>query len=354
MSLPDISVIIPVYNGEKYLEKAILSVIKQPNKSLELIIINDGSIDNSSEICDYFKSKDKRIKVIHKKNEGVEVSRNLGIKLSKGKYITFLDQDDEWVKDVYNEDIKYILNDNHDVICFGYYLANQNIDRIKERKVISKTIDCKSGYENIKSLSWYHHSSYFFKRDLIVKNNILITKGRHEDEIFRDKCLYKAKKIQLVDKNLFYYRNNYQSVTHQNIDVEKLYYSLLENWLSAKEWYRLQNKYDEDILNFCDHMIGIYALEMIKQKCKSKLCNKNDINKLLKTNCYDLYLEKLKYEEAGKSVKLDYKLYTENEKVFIIKYFIIGKLDNIARFIISNIPLLKNVRDYVKYDKKVY
>ena len=92
----EISIIVPVYNTEKYIIRCINSVLKQTFRNWELILIDDGSIDSSGKICDFFQKKDNRIKVIHKKNEGVSIARNLGITLSKGNYITFIDSDD-WV-----------------------------------------------------------------------------------------------------------------------------------------------------------------------------------------------------------------------------------------------------------------
>ena len=92
-----ISVIIPIYNVEKYLTKCIESVINQTYKNLEIILVNDGSTDNSKEIIDKYSSIDSRIKVINKKNGGLSDARNVGIELAKGEYITFLDSDD-WIE----------------------------------------------------------------------------------------------------------------------------------------------------------------------------------------------------------------------------------------------------------------
>ena len=92
----DISVIIPVYNVEQYLRRCIDSVLKQCNILFEVIIVDDGSTDKSSQICDYYKNMDSRIKVVHKKNEGLGYARNTGIDIAKGKYIFFLDSDD-WI-----------------------------------------------------------------------------------------------------------------------------------------------------------------------------------------------------------------------------------------------------------------
>ena len=89
-----ISVILPIYNVEKYLEKCLKSVINQTYKNLEIILVDDGSKDNSPQICDEYAVKDKRIVVIHKSNGGLSDARNAGIEIAKGKYITLIDSDD--------------------------------------------------------------------------------------------------------------------------------------------------------------------------------------------------------------------------------------------------------------------
>ena len=89
-----VSIIVPVYNTEKYLSKCLDSIVNQTYKNLEIILINDGSTDNSKAICEDFAKKDKRIQVINKENSGVSVSRNKGLSLAKGNYIAFIDADD--------------------------------------------------------------------------------------------------------------------------------------------------------------------------------------------------------------------------------------------------------------------
>lgn len=105
-----LTVIVPVYNVEKYLDTCIKSIINQTYSNLEIILVDDGSKDDSGRICDKYAEKDKRIKVIHKENEGLSEARNLGIKLSKGDYITFVDSDDyidERMYEILIHDLEY-------------------------------------------------------------------------------------------------------------------------------------------------------------------------------------------------------------------------------------------------------
>ena len=126
MKKEKVSVIIPIYNVEKYLEKCLNTIINQTYKNLEIILIDDGSTDKSSTICDEYCEKDKRIKVIHKNNEGVSSARNKGIELSKGKYIVFIDPDD-YVTDEHVE-VLYdcIISNNVDLVISNLIDINED------------------------------------------------------------------------------------------------------------------------------------------------------------------------------------------------------------------------------------
>lgn len=113
-----ISVIVPIYNVEKYIEKCINSIINQTYKDLEIILVDDGSTDSSGKICDEYAKKDKRIKVIHKKNGGVSSSRNIALTIANGDYITWIDSDDWIEKDTYSKLADIILKNKADIIQF--------------------------------------------------------------------------------------------------------------------------------------------------------------------------------------------------------------------------------------------
>ena len=103
-----LTVIIPVYNVEKYINKCLESIINQTYKNLEIILVDDGSTDNSSYLCDEWQKKDSRITVIHKKNGGLSDARNAGLQIAKGELITFVDSDDYVMLDTYDTGNKFI------------------------------------------------------------------------------------------------------------------------------------------------------------------------------------------------------------------------------------------------------
>ena len=104
-----VSIIVPVYNVEKYVERCIESIIKQSYKNLEIILIDDGSKDNSGKICDEYAEKDNRIKVIHKKNGGLSDARNTGLNIADGEYICFIDSDDYIHKDLVKDNLEKLI-----------------------------------------------------------------------------------------------------------------------------------------------------------------------------------------------------------------------------------------------------
>ena len=118
-SQPLVSVVIPSYNHEQFVQDTIQSVIDQDYKNIELIIIDDGSKDNSGEICEKWRKRDKRIIVIHKKNGGLSSARNAGIEIASGKYIAFIDSDDYVSKDMYYELYQRLIENESDIIICG-------------------------------------------------------------------------------------------------------------------------------------------------------------------------------------------------------------------------------------------
>lgn len=155
-----VSIIIPVYNTEKYLEHCITSVLNQTYKNIEVILVNDGSTDNSGEICDKYATKDCRIKVIHQKNSGVSTTRNIGISVAVGQYIQFIDSDDS-IDPIMTENLINAVNDNIQLVICGY--KSINLDR--QNRINAKEY-CPNEYIYNKT-DFMLHFADFFNSDLI-------------------------------------------------------------------------------------------------------------------------------------------------------------------------------------------
>lgn len=231
MSLDLVSIVIPVYNVEKYVDKCIESVVAQSYRVLEIILVDDGSSDTSPSICDAWKEKDSRIRVIHKKNEGLGMARNSGIETATGKYICFFDSDD-YIENTAIEIIyKKIIEDNSEIVVFGYTSVNRdgtvNFDRVP--------CTPKSCYENDevqelfvphmiapdlhKNEDWGLQMSAcmtMISVDLIKNNNFsfISEKKNISEDVYSLINLYKnVKKVSVVKKALYYYVNNPLSLT---------------------------------------------------------------------------------------------------------------------------------------------
>lgn len=226
-----VSVIIPVYNTEKYVEKCINSVLNQTLKEIEVIIINDGSTDNSLEIINKF-SVDERIKIISRENKGASKTRNEGLNLSKGKYLYYLDSDDYLEgNDALESLYKKCEDENLDIVIFDYYKVEGNskkyITTIQEKECINKV-------KNIYNMIDFNGCSIWckmIKKELYLKNGIKFLEEifLSEDWNISIKLASKAKKIGKIDKAFYnYIQHNMQGT--KNIDIAR---SLKEEYKSS-------------------------------------------------------------------------------------------------------------------------
>lgn len=207
-----VSIIIPVYNVEKYLKRCLDSVLCQTYTNFEVILVDDGSTDNSRDICDEYKKYDKRIKVIHKNNEGVSVARNKGIEVATGKYILFLDSDDFIEKNCIEILIKSISNKKYDLVIYGYIMEFLNNDI--ENKVVTPNnkIYCKVE-EYLNEFQYYRENGLFgyvwnkmYQTEILRKYDILFENNAFpEDVYFNFVYLQYCKEIMVINKSLYHY-----------------------------------------------------------------------------------------------------------------------------------------------------
>lgn len=187
-----LSVIVPIYNVELYIERCIESLINQQQNAIEIILVDDGSPDRCPAICDDYEKKYENIKVIHKKNEGLGLARNSGIQIAKGKYIAFVDSDDYVEEDFYKILLEKALEDDLDVCLAGSYIFDNdgelNVVRATDEELCEKmltgsnvrTLGAKviSANENGKDYLTASAWSGIFKRSLFSKNKLLFPSER--------------------------------------------------------------------------------------------------------------------------------------------------------------------------------
>lgn len=263
-----ISIVIPVYNTEKYLERCVNSIIDQIENECEIILVNDGSTDNSGIICNEFSSKyPEYISVIHKENGGLSSARNYGIKKAKGKYILLVDSDDYLVQGL----IKILTNEiktDKDIYEFGYKIYINN----KEKKVIYPYISENNDSTNylINSLKKQNYEWYpwkcLIKKSLYEKNNLLYPLNKKYEDVFLIPRLYnKARSIKGVKTiGYHYFLGRPGAITTEinyKTEIDKLYV-ISENIKYFKEKC---SKELSDLL--CNNFAKIYCSSLVLLYC---------------------------------------------------------------------------------------
>lgn len=216
-----ISIIVPVYNTQDYLEKCVNSILNQTYDNFELFLINDGSTDSSIEICKKFANNDKRVKLIDKKNEGVSKTRNLGIEQSTGDYITFIDSDD-YVSSRFLEVLIYGFSKGVDLSSCGYKLTGMNLgfnDRYflnkHNGKIISSQELLKGIIDTSKNKFQWFSVRNLYRKDIIDKYNIRFKEHLQlgEDCLFLINYVQNINSAFISSEELYMYYINSSSAT---------------------------------------------------------------------------------------------------------------------------------------------
>lgn len=213
------SVIVPVYNVEKYLKECVDSILKQTFTDFELILVDDGSTDSSPELCDEFARNDDRVKVIHNKNGGASVARNTGMKAAQGKYLINIDSDDYFLSDNVFEELHSHANDK-DIILFKYQKFYDDENKFEKCPFSYSMISTDDSF--VESVDKLVKADAFFgmawmktiKRELIVENDIYFEEGIVAEDIDWNYRLYcSAKSLVTIDESFIAYRQRANSVT---------------------------------------------------------------------------------------------------------------------------------------------
>lgn len=311
---PLLSVIVPVYNVEDYLSKCIDSLIVQTLKDIEIILVNDGSIDKSGDICDKYRLKDNRIKVIHKENGGLSDARNVGIDIARGKYISFIDSDD-WIEPKMFEILYSLAIKNEADIVQGDYIKvydeNVIVNNISERitKYNSEQIlNELYGPNYIKTVIVWNK---IYKRELF--NEIRFPKGKLcEDEFTTYKILHNANLIIDTNIPMYYYRQREGSIMNSNFNIRRL--DGLEALKERKEYF-IRNKLTElsckAEAQLCRTMKDFYI-----KIHSSNIKDKSYLLKILNREVRENYFKFIKNKEISIKEKLTLTLAILNNKLF--------------------------------------
>lgn len=297
-----VSIIVPIYNVEKYLDKCVESVVNQTYKSLEIILVDDGSPDNCPKMCDDWAKKDSRIKVIHKNNGGISKARNCGIDKATGEYLMFVDSDD-WIDENTVEELYRIAkNENVDIVSYSLikeYSENtvNNINDVKyciyyKEEFYEKLIDD----DNVAGFVW----NKFFKRSLIGNQRFDSDLHCCEDLEFCSRVFMNCCKVAYTTCKFYHYRQRLDSITgnfdynpkmlslikaYQKIlpifneydkkDVYKIERNLLKHNLNIKGRMKLSKVYDDEVLDMLNSNIEDLYRNVILNKNNSLMTKAN-------------------------------------------------------------------------------
>lgn len=319
--MPKVSIVVPIYNVEKYLDRSIRSLINQSLQDIEIILVNDGSKDNSLAICKKYKQQDKRVKVIDKPNGGVSSARNEGIKVAIGEYIGFIDPDDWIENNMYEQLYKQIIETKCDVAMCNFVIDdNRSIKEIyipTDKHVLNKQdirewlIPNMVGPEDLNSNGSTIMGSacrLLVKREMTMNQQILfpLSIPLMEDLIWCIEVFANSNKI-VIDRGLYYHymKNDNSAVTgyRKNMDsVQMMVFNKLESLLL---------KYD--INSYCENRMKLRYINMIINNIRNEIHKdspKTEVEKMraIKQWCADPHIKDILKE-------LNTKQYTVRKRV---------------------------------------
>ncbi|MCR5261597.1 MAG: glycosyltransferase family 2 protein [Candidatus Gastranaerophilales bacterium] len=319
--IPKVSIIIPVYNAAEFVEKCLKNCLLQTMRTLEVIVVDDKSTDNTVEIVQSVIEKDKRVKLIQlEKNSRQGYARNVGIQHAKADYIMFLDVDDGYENDCVELMYKKITEDDADMTVCKFYTLDyktmlvETYHDFKNYADISENLYSGFCYKDLNPYEIFNKCNVvwdkIYKKSFILDNNITFPGGMYcEDDVFSFKAFFRAKKITVLDKYLVYYRvnrDNSSSVIGDEtaFDCFRMMKLIRDDLLDLEIYYELYNAIVAYSVEVC-----LYFYGLVKKRLKKEF-----YNKMKKTLCrYWGYLDEI-----------------SNQKYFTITY------DNLEKIIYNN------------------
>lgn len=323
-----VSVIIPVYNAEKYLRECIDSVIKQSYKNIEIVLIDDGSTDGSSGICDEYAARDSRICVIHQENGGLSAARNTGIERCTGEYLLFIDSDDiihsEMIKCLYEVMISMGAD-----LSFCKYRTFHDSREIGMSEIARCHTESMSGREAVGRIYSRECADYIiacsklYKRSCFDELRFPLGK-KHEDEFITYRILYPLKKCIFIKDEMYYYRMQNNSITHsRNI---RHYLDVLEALEQRLEFF-IQKK-DRELYDLTLKEYELYLIKTINYIYGHQMAGEHQQQDELLRELRGKFKDKLKNEVRSSRIdrpsKIRFRLFLINRRVYCALMDILG------------------------------
>lgn len=260
--MPKVSVIVPIYNVEKYLEKCINSLLSQTLEDIQIILVNDGSKDNSGNIAKECEKNNKnRIIYVEKENGGLSDARNYGLKYATGDFIAFLDSDDYIEKNAYEEMYNKVIEENADYVECDFIWEFPNKIRVDKQYPYKNK---KEMLSFVRVVAW----NKLIKRQLITDNNLEFPKGlRYEDVEFTYKLIPFINKFAYVDKPFIHYVQRKGSIANVQNERTAEIFTVLDNVIEFYKKNNIYEKYRDELeYNYARYLL----CSSLKRMCKIK------------------------------------------------------------------------------------
>lgn len=312
-----ISIIVPVYNVEKYIRKCLDSILAQTYEDYELLIIDDGSTDGSGMLADEYANKDARISVIHKSNGGLSDARNHGIEIAKGEFICFIDSDD-WIEVTYLEELLKLVNDSEADVAICAYMRNPGEERIVQP--VNESITVETGIEAIGNIWSSHYTEYVVAWNKIYRRKIFddlrYPVGMiHEDEAICADVYLESSKVIRTDRVLYNYRvNNSESIMTSGYSLKRLdILKAMEKRMEVLRNHELESYYEKDSFKYM-YKILLNIVEIKKLSGDNK-----KVIKELRAKYWGKYRESVRFDWSLKR-KLGMIFFGVFPKAYLFKY----------------------------------
>ena len=270
-----IHVIIPCYNVEKYLEQAVYSVLNQPGKEIDIVLVDDGSPGRTPQLCDEIAAKEKRVHVIHKPNGGVSSARNVGIDhvlqqyagSLAGHYIAFLDGDDTWEKDFMCAAVTGKLAEGFDLVGYQSCVCDANLHRKETPNRIAQEGTLCGGADHVWDHSTQSFAAMFYACSLLREYQIRFQEGLRysEDKIFSMRCMYLADRIYLENRPMYLYRIIGGSAMTSRTFGIPYFLPIIDGYLRLDEQMQPYANSSHGKLMAAKHCVRHYIMDMIDE-----------------------------------------------------------------------------------------
>ena len=332
---PLVSVVVPVYNVEKYLDRCVQSIVNQTYENLEIILVDDGSTDNSASMCDNWAKADRRIKVIHKINSGLGMARNTGLDSVCGKYIFFFDSDDYVNIEIVEKCVTAAEKNNSEVVVYGLCDVYDNGKTSEKEIVADKTVYVGDEVKNEVLPGMFTYSMGFGisscgKMYSLSKIKELNLKFKSEKEIISEDAYFilelfpHINNVSIIKESLYYYYKRSNSLTHSyKADRQMKNDVFLIKCIELAH----QNNLSQQVINHITARYHMYSITAMKQIVASDLSAKEkelELNKVMKSKVLHDSLTDGALRLHNKRLSLFY-VFLKHKCYFVCKLFLLLK-----------------------------